>query len=115
MSCLAPANPQSGYRQEADYDYIRPENREGFLRAIQGFRNTTLEDLESNERAAWGSPEQVRDNLIELAESLGAGTLNLNFNQGAIPHEMFVRNLQRFAREVLPTLQAHNITAVPAL
>ncbi|MFQ6026737.1 MAG: LLM class flavin-dependent oxidoreductase, partial [Dehalococcoidia bacterium] len=104
---------QSGYRREADYDYIRPEHREGFLRAIQGFRSTTLEDLESNERAAWGSPEQMRDNLIELAEALGAGTLALNFNQGAMPHDMFLQNLQRFAGEVLPALQAHNITAVP--
>ena len=41
-----------------------------------------MADLERNERLAWGSPEQVRDALIELAEALGAGTLLLNFNQG---------------------------------
>lgn len=104
---------QAGYRKEEDYDYIRPENREGFLRSLQGFRRTTLADLERNERMAWGSPAQVRDTLIELAESLGAGTLMLNFNQGAMLHEMFVRNLERFGREVLPALRAHVVTAVP--
>jgi alkanesulfonate monooxygenase SsuD/methylene tetrahydromethanopterin reductase-like flavin-dependent oxidoreductase (luciferase family) len=104
---------QAGYRKESDYDYIRPEHREGFLRGLQGFRRTTLADLERSERLAWGSPEQVRATLIELAESLGAGTLMLNFNQGAMPHDMFVRNLERFGTEVLPALQAHAVTTVP--
>jgi alkanesulfonate monooxygenase SsuD/methylene tetrahydromethanopterin reductase-like flavin-dependent oxidoreductase (luciferase family) len=104
---------QAGYRKESDYDYIRPEHREGFLRSLQSFRRTTLADLERSERLAWGSPEQVRATLIELAESLGAGTLMLNFNQGAMPHDMFVRNLERFGTEVLPALQAHAVTAVP--
>jgi alkanesulfonate monooxygenase SsuD/methylene tetrahydromethanopterin reductase-like flavin-dependent oxidoreductase (luciferase family) len=104
---------QAGYRKAADYDYIRPENREGFLRGLQGFRHTTLADLDRNERMAWGSPEQVRDTLIELAESLGAGTLMLNFNQGAMPHEMFVQNLKRFGKEVLPAVQTHAVTTVP--
>jgi alkanesulfonate monooxygenase SsuD/methylene tetrahydromethanopterin reductase-like flavin-dependent oxidoreductase (luciferase family) len=104
---------QSGYRKESDYDYIRPEHREGFLRGLQGFRQTTLADLERSERLAWGSPEQVRDSLIELAESLGAGTLMLNFNQGAMPHDMFMRNLQRFGKEVLPAVRAHAVTTMP--
>jgi alkanesulfonate monooxygenase SsuD/methylene tetrahydromethanopterin reductase-like flavin-dependent oxidoreductase (luciferase family) len=104
---------QAGYRRAEDLDYIRPENREGFLRGLQGFRHTTVADLERNERMAWGAPEQVRDTLIELAESLGAGTLMLNFNQGAMPHDMFVQNLKRFGKEVLPAVQAHAVTSVP--
>jgi hypothetical protein len=35
------------------------------------------------------------------------------FNQGAMPHEMFVRNLQRIGTEVLPAIQAHAVTTVP--
>ncbi|HXH10653.1 MAG TPA: hypothetical protein VNP04_12945 [Alphaproteobacteria bacterium] len=70
-------------------------------------------DLERNERMAWGSPEQVCDTFIELAESLGSATVILTFNQGAMPHAMCVRNLQRFGKEVLPALQAHAVTAVP--
>jgi hypothetical protein len=104
---------RSGYRKESDYDHIRPEHREGFSRGLQGFRRMTLADLEHSERLAWGSPKQVRDSLIELAESLGAGALMLNFYQGAMPHEMFVQNLQRFGNEVLPAVQAHAVTSVP--
>jgi alkanesulfonate monooxygenase SsuD/methylene tetrahydromethanopterin reductase-like flavin-dependent oxidoreductase (luciferase family) len=106
---------QAGYRKTEDLDYIRPENREGFLRGLQGFRHTTLADLERSERLAWGSPEQVRDSLVELADSLGAGTLMLNFNQGAMPHDLFVQNLERFGKEVLPALQAHVVTTVPSI
>jgi alkanesulfonate monooxygenase SsuD/methylene tetrahydromethanopterin reductase-like flavin-dependent oxidoreductase (luciferase family) len=106
---------QAGYRKTEDLDYIRPENREGFLRGLQGFRHTTLADLERSERLAWGSPEQVRDSLVELADSLGAGTLMLNFNQGAMPHDLFVQNLERFGKEVLPALQAHVVTTVPII
>ena len=50
-----------------------------------------MADLERNERLAWGSPEQVRDALIELAEALGAGTLLLNFNQGPCRTRCFCR------------------------
>ena len=103
---------QSGYRSEGDYDYIKPENREAFLGALQGFRSMTLEDIERNERVCWGSPEEVRDSLIALCEALGGGTLLLNFNQGAMPHDMFVRNVQRFGEEVLPAVQAHTVTKV---
>jgi hypothetical protein len=37
----------------------------------------------------------------------------LNFNQGAMPHDLFVRNLERFGKEVLPAVQAHAVTSVP--
>ena len=81
--------------------------------SFQGFRHLTLEDIERTERACFGSPEEVREYLIDLADSLGANTLLLNFNQGALPHELFVQNLQRFAKEVLPALKTHQVTTVP--
>jgi hypothetical protein len=30
-----------------------------------------------------------------------------------MPHEMFVEQIRRFAKDVLPALQAHQITTVP--
>jgi hypothetical protein len=30
-----------------------------------------------------------------------------------MPHEIFVQNLERFAAEVLPAVQAHAVTTVP--
>jgi hypothetical protein len=31
-----------------------------------------------------------------------------------MPHEMFIEQIRRFAREVLPALQAHRVQRVPA-
>ena len=96
-------------------DYVRPEN----LRAAEfnrgDFRNMTMADMEKMaERLPWGTPQEVADKLISLAEHTGAGTVQVNFNRGAMPQEMFVEQIRRFARDVLPLLQAHEITHVPA-
>jgi alkanesulfonate monooxygenase SsuD/methylene tetrahydromethanopterin reductase-like flavin-dependent oxidoreductase (luciferase family) len=103
---------QAGYVREEGLGWLRPEHREEFLRSLQGFRQVTMEDLKRNERLAWGSPAQVRDALIGLGDALGSNVLLLQFNQGAMPHEMFVHQIRRFAEEVLPDLQRHNVTKV---
>jgi alkanesulfonate monooxygenase SsuD/methylene tetrahydromethanopterin reductase-like flavin-dependent oxidoreductase (luciferase family) len=101
---------QSGYVREEGLGWLRPENREDFLRALQGFRKMTADDLTRNERLCWGSPAQVRDQLIALAEALGSNVLLLQFNQGAMPHDMFMNQIRRFATEVLPDLRRHTVT-----
>jgi len=103
------AQRQSGYVREEGLGWLRPENREAFLRSLQGFRQVTLEDLKHNERLCWGSPAEVAETLIGLGEALGANTLLVQFNQGAMPHEMFVRQLRRFAAEVLPAVRQHAV------
>jgi hypothetical protein len=40
--------------------------------------------------------------------------VQVNFNRGAMPQEMFLEQIRRFARDVLPILRAHQITRVPA-
>ena len=74
---------QAGYTTGV-YDYLKPENRELMSRPPT-FRNMTIEDIERNERLPWGPPEEVIDRLISLADGMGAGTVQLHFNQGAMP------------------------------
>jgi hypothetical protein len=62
----------------------------------------------------WGSPQDVAARIIALAEHTGAGSVQINLNRGAMPHEMFIEQIRRFARDVLPLLQAHQIMSVPA-
>lgn len=103
---------ERGYLKEASHDYMTPENRES-LGNFQRFTEYTLDDIERTDRACFGSPEEVRDYLINLADSMGTNTLLLNFNQGALPHDLYIQNLERFGKEVLPGLQAHEVNAVP--
>jgi alkanesulfonate monooxygenase SsuD/methylene tetrahydromethanopterin reductase-like flavin-dependent oxidoreductase (luciferase family) len=100
---------QSGYISQTNLDWLAPERREGFLKALQGFRSITMEDIERNDRLCWGSPDDVAESIIGLADALGAGTINLMFNQGAMPHSMYMAQVERFGREVLPRIQAHEV------
>jgi alkanesulfonate monooxygenase SsuD/methylene tetrahydromethanopterin reductase-like flavin-dependent oxidoreductase (luciferase family) len=106
---------QTGYASDSSTDYVRPENLRAAEHNRADFRNMTMADVERlADRLPWGTPQEVADRLIHLAEHTGAGTLQVNFNRGAMPQEMFLEQIRRFARDVLPILQRHQITRVPA-
>ena len=44
------------------------------------------------------------------ADHAGANTVLVSMNRGAMPQEMFMQQMQRFGAEVLPALQAHQVT-----
>jgi hypothetical protein len=112
------ANPAaSGYIAETSYDYVRPEHRAHVALDRERIRRTSRADVEArvaNGELAFGSPRQVIERLIASAEQLGADSLLLNMNLGALPHAMHLEQVRRFARDVLPALQAHRVTRVPA-
>ena len=63
---------------------------------------------------AFGSVKEVTERLIYLAERAGSDSILLNMNLGALPNDAFMEQIRRFGREVLPKLQAHTVTRVPA-
>ena len=65
------------------------------------------------EEMPWGAPEEVTRRIIEAADSAGADTVQISLNRGVLPHEMFIEQIRRFARDVLPALQAHTVARVP--
>ncbi|HVV94079.1 MAG TPA: LLM class flavin-dependent oxidoreductase [Hyphomicrobiales bacterium] len=89
---------------------VREVARDDSLRA----RDLTIDDVRKQaENGAFGSPDEVARRIVEIADQTGAGTVLLSMNRGAMPHEMFMRQIQRFGAEVLPRLQAHRVTRVP--
>jgi hypothetical protein len=68
---------------------------------------------QAGEAAAWGTPQHVADRITVEAEKIGAGTILVSMNRGAMPQEMFLNQIHRFATEVLPRLQRHAIVRVP--
>lgn len=98
-------------------DYVRPENLGAAVLDRAKIRNVTQSQI--NERVGsgelnWGSPKEITERLIESAEQAGTNTILLNVNVGAMPYELFLEQIRRFGRDVLPKLQAHEITSVPA-
>jgi hypothetical protein len=77
-----------------------------------------VSDSTPSARRTWSgtsaSPGGVRDALLGLAESLGSNVLLVQFNQGAMPHEMFLRQIERSAEEVLPAIQRYDVTRMLA-
>ena len=103
-----------GYISKESIDYVRPENLHEVERARADYRNMTLEDVSRMaERLAWGTPDEVAERIIAVAARAGAATVQVMMNAGAMPQEMFLEQIRRFAREVLPRIQAHAVTRVP--
>jgi alkanesulfonate monooxygenase SsuD/methylene tetrahydromethanopterin reductase-like flavin-dependent oxidoreductase (luciferase family) len=104
----------AGYMSSQSVDYVRPENLREVERARADYRNMTLDDVaQMAERLPWGTPQEVAERIIAMADRTGAGTIQVMMNAGAMPHEMFIEQIRRFARDVLPALQAHQVTRVP--
>ncbi|HWL47971.1 MAG TPA: LLM class flavin-dependent oxidoreductase [Sphingomonadaceae bacterium] len=103
-----------GYYSKNAYAYLRPELRAEVKGGRDSFaanqQNQTLSRLG---RGAWGSAEEVADRIIESAEHAGAGTVMVTFNRGALPQEMYLHQVRRFAAEVMPRLKAHQVARVP--
>ena len=103
-----------GYMSQSSIDYVRPENLHEVERARQDFRSMTMDDVaRMAERLAWGTPNEVAERIIAMVDRAGAGTIQVMFNAGALPQELYLEQIRRFARDVLPLLQAHQVTRVP--
>ena len=63
------------------------------------------------EHLPWGTPRRGGRAHHRAAERAGANMVQISLNRGAMPHEMFIEQIRRFAREVLPALQAHQVEA----
>jgi alkanesulfonate monooxygenase SsuD/methylene tetrahydromethanopterin reductase-like flavin-dependent oxidoreductase (luciferase family) len=108
---------KAGYVASSSFDYMRPENRPFAELDRSKVRLTNAEDVEARVASgglAFGSPKEVAERLIAKAESMGANQLLLNLNLGALSYELFLEQVRRFGREVLPVLQAHEVRHVPA-
>ncbi|MCL6561507.1 MAG: LLM class flavin-dependent oxidoreductase [Firmicutes bacterium] len=107
---------QMQYLSSSAHDYLRPEHRPLVAFARQSYRGLTMSALrERVEAMPWGSPDTVRDQILQVMNDTGANVLLINLNRGALPHELFMRQIRRFAQEVLPALKAHEVLTVPAV
>jgi alkanesulfonate monooxygenase SsuD/methylene tetrahydromethanopterin reductase-like flavin-dependent oxidoreductase (luciferase family) len=105
---------QTGYATAASTDYVRPENLRAAANLREDFRNMTMRDLERlAQEMPLGTAEEVAARIIDAADSAGANQVQLALNRGALPHRLFMQQIRRFAAEVLPILQAHEVKTVP--
>jgi len=105
---------ETGYLSSASLDYVRPENLPAAARAREDYRDLTMEQLAKQvETQPWGTSDEVIERIIDAADHAGSNTVLVSLNRGVMPHDMFLNQVQRFAREVLPALQSHEVKEVP--
>jgi alkanesulfonate monooxygenase SsuD/methylene tetrahydromethanopterin reductase-like flavin-dependent oxidoreductase (luciferase family) len=108
------AQRKVGYVSQSSTDYVRPENQRAAALLREDFRSMTMADVERMaDNMPWGAASEVAERIIAQAEAAGANTVQIGFNRGAMPHDMFMNQIRRFAAEVLPRLQAHEVESVP--
>ena len=67
---------------------------------------TSWSEVEEGMYAVVGSAATVRDRMREVLKETGCGIVQGIFQVGSMPHEMALKNMTLFAREVMPALRA---------
>ena len=57
----------------------------------------------------WGTPDQVYEQMMEHQRMVDSGAAIGIFSFGGMPQELAKANLELFAKDVLPRLQAHPV------
>jgi alkanesulfonate monooxygenase SsuD/methylene tetrahydromethanopterin reductase-like flavin-dependent oxidoreductase (luciferase family) len=110
------AQRQAGYVGQHSTDYVRPENQRAAALLREDFRNMTFESFQRQaENLPYGTADEVAERIIAQAEHAGADMVQIGLNRGAMPHDMFIEQIRRFASGVLPKLQAHQVRRVRAI
>jgi alkanesulfonate monooxygenase SsuD/methylene tetrahydromethanopterin reductase-like flavin-dependent oxidoreductase (luciferase family) len=105
---------QVGYVSSASHDYLRPEHVPLVSGNRERYRGMTMDGIRQLAKdLPWGPPDEVVERILSAADHAGANQVTVMLNRGAMPHDMFMQQIQRFARDVLPRLQAHTVTSVP--
>jgi alkanesulfonate monooxygenase SsuD/methylene tetrahydromethanopterin reductase-like flavin-dependent oxidoreductase (luciferase family) len=65
----------------------------------------TIDSLIESGQFICGSAATVRDRLATYERELGLGNFLALIQFGTLPHDATMRNIQRFARDVMPQLR----------
>ncbi len=104
----------TGYYGKTAHEHLRAGTRGTLADASMFDHSMTAESFRAQaEHMAIGSPDEVADRIIAEADDAGAETVLLMCNRGAMPKEMFLNQIRRLGSEVLPRLQAHQVTRIP--
>lgn len=102
-----------GYYSASARDYLRKESRQFAASDAPFSGGMTMEALARQaEHMPWGTADEIVERVIAEADEVGARTILLSCNRGAMPQEMFLNQIRRIGEEVLPRLQAHKVTRV---
>jgi alkanesulfonate monooxygenase SsuD/methylene tetrahydromethanopterin reductase-like flavin-dependent oxidoreductase (luciferase family) len=80
--------------------------------ALADGTRATWEDMVAIGRIACGSPDTVAEIISNWAEEAGCARINVVLEHGDMPEWKTVKNMNLFAKEVIPRIRARGVTAV---
>jgi hypothetical protein len=73
--------------------------------AFTSLKEKRFKDFQKDRYVICGSPATVRDQLKDLVGKLKVGNLMVLLHMGSMPHELTLKNIQLFFKEVAPALR----------
>jgi alkanesulfonate monooxygenase SsuD/methylene tetrahydromethanopterin reductase-like flavin-dependent oxidoreductase (luciferase family) len=74
----------------------------------------TYEEMQDLGYIVFGSVDTVRQRLLEYQKRLGFGKLVTLLQFGSLPADLTRRNMELFAREIMPALRPLGVSGAPA-
>ncbi len=103
-----------GYYSSTAFEHLRQGTKGTLAEDATIFNAWTMETVRAAaEHMPIGTADEIVERIIAECNEAGAGSVLLICNRAHLPQELFLNQIRRIGREVLPRLQAHQVTVVP--
>lgn len=102
------------YYSSTAFEHLREGTKGTLAEDDTVFNEWTMETVAgAAQHMPIGTADEIVDRITAECDDAGANNVLLVCNRGDMPHEMYMNQIRRIGEEVLPRLQAHNVTFVP--
>ena len=105
---------KTGYYSSTAFEHLRHGSKGTLAEDDTVFNEWTLDTVRgAAQNMPLGTADEIVERIIAECDDAGANNVLLVCNRGHMPQEMYLNQIRRIGKEVLPRLQAHNVTVVP--
>lgn len=105
---------RKGYYSTTAFEHLREGTKGTLAEDDTVFNEWTMDTVRgAAQHMPIGTADEVVERIVAECDDAGANNVLLVCNRGHMPHHMYLDQIRRIGREVLPRLQAHQVTFVP--
>jgi alkanesulfonate monooxygenase SsuD/methylene tetrahydromethanopterin reductase-like flavin-dependent oxidoreductase (luciferase family) len=105
---------KKGYYSSTAFEHLREGTKGTLAEDDTVFNEWTMDTVRgAAEHMPVGTADEIVERIIAECDDAGANNVLLVCNRGHMPQGMYLNQIRRIGKEVLPRLQAHNVTFVP--
>jgi alkanesulfonate monooxygenase SsuD/methylene tetrahydromethanopterin reductase-like flavin-dependent oxidoreductase (luciferase family) len=105
---------KQGYYSSTAFEHLRNGAQGTLAEDTTVFNEWTIDTVRQAAQAMpLGTADEIVERIVAECNDAGANNVLLVCNRGHMPQDMYLNQIRRIGEEVLPRLQAHNVTCVP--